>query len=335
MAQYDLVLVGPRSPAPHARAELAAAIASRYGVPREALIRRLERGTFRVKRAVDLDTAKTYRADLESLGGDCEIVDTTTGEPIAELTPAIAPPTGLAAASGDSGADLGALGASNMMLASIDGSGLEHQLAPATPGLANASRFGPPASEESAPEELALAAEPGAWGPPPEREQLQLAEDPRALTALARSNGTDVPVSAPEPIAAAIAAGPPPEPKAPPPPPMLLRARRSLATRGRVYLVAGAASAMLAGLLIAHLVATYQEASAYAEVRAELLEAYVEADDPESHAGLGQTRVGARKLLDGRQRRIAITGGLLWILGAAAVAYVWFRIIDWERFQPR
>jgi hypothetical protein len=59
---------------------VAAAIAERYGLPSEAIARRMSTGRFRVKANVDLDTAKAFARDLERLGAICTVADAAGGQ---------------------------------------------------------------------------------------------------------------------------------------------------------------------------------------------------------------------------------------------------------------
>ncbi len=65
-------------------AQVAAAIAQRYGMPVDAISQRMGAGRFRVKADVDLDTAKAFAADLHKLGAIAAVVDASTGQPVPE-----------------------------------------------------------------------------------------------------------------------------------------------------------------------------------------------------------------------------------------------------------
>lgn len=101
---HHVFIERPRDPDPDASARLAAAIASRYGLPEGAIAQRLAAGRFRVKSNVDLPTARAFASELQRLGAVVAIVDAGTGQPIAGDPPAASaaavPPVGLAAAGG-------------------------------------------------------------------------------------------------------------------------------------------------------------------------------------------------------------------------------------------
>ena len=228
----DVVLVRAKSPVPGATETLAQAIGNHYGVPAQTILAKLAQGSFSVKSQTDIATARRYRSDLEALGAVCELRDSQTGallaaEPdVEELTlqpePAplrtplptsqtARPPTpalgkheqdpslaGLAAADGNFSADLGAIGAGNLSLSTLDGrtgdtepppiAGMpsappptpqvasshnvvsldSRDLASAPlphPGSSDANRFAPP-TVEGHEEELTLAFDPAIDGPP-------------------------------------------------------------------------------------------------------------------------------------------------------------------------
>lgn len=71
---FHVFIERARSTAPGAAAELARAIAARYGIPAAELEKRFAMGRFRVKGNVDRATADSYVADLASLGAVCTIV---------------------------------------------------------------------------------------------------------------------------------------------------------------------------------------------------------------------------------------------------------------------
>lgn len=86
---FHVFIERARSTAPGAAAELARAIAARYGIPAAELEKRFAMGRFRVKGNVDRATADSYAADLASLGAVCTI---TAAAAVAAPAPAAAPP---------------------------------------------------------------------------------------------------------------------------------------------------------------------------------------------------------------------------------------------------
>lgn len=92
---FHVFIERARSTAPGAAAELARAIAARYGIPAAELEKRFAMGRFRVKGNVDRATADSYLADLASLGAVCTIVAANAAAPpVAAVPPApvVAPP---------------------------------------------------------------------------------------------------------------------------------------------------------------------------------------------------------------------------------------------------
>jgi hypothetical protein len=78
---FHVFIERARSTAPGAAAELARAIAARYGIPAAELEKRFAMGRFRVKGNVDRATADSYLADLASLGAVCTIVAANAAAP--------------------------------------------------------------------------------------------------------------------------------------------------------------------------------------------------------------------------------------------------------------
>lgn len=309
--RYHVVLCGPRSDEPGAARALAGAIAARYSVPTEAIAERLAVGGFRVKSDVDLDTAMSYAVDLTKLGGACVILDAATGKPVERATP------------GPSG--MGALDSGDLVVATLDGE------------VDDGDEVLALDSSPYEPKELATPIQPdAAFAPPPTEiaaEELMLADDPRELRAAAQAAAPARPIVLPEPSALATTAAP--RPRGPGLGERAAKlgseARASLARRGRLHVVAGALLAVLLGFAAAHVAGVIQESSAYPPIRAELGAAYAAATDPESHAALPQIREGMQELVDARQRRIAITSGLVWIAAGIGFGFLWFRKIRWER----
>lgn len=77
---YDVFIERAQDPA--ATAQVASAIADRYGMPEEAIARRMAAGRFRVKANVDLETAKKFAADLERLGAVCTVARASASAPV-------------------------------------------------------------------------------------------------------------------------------------------------------------------------------------------------------------------------------------------------------------
>jgi hypothetical protein len=320
-------------------------------VPTEAITERLAVGGFRVKSDVDLDTAMSYAVDLTKLGGACVVVDAQTGEAL-KNKPARDEPVGLAAASGDIPIALGALADGEIVVSTLDGEvdqpPLEHTASAfAAPGDTRADlEF---VDDGDAAAALALDASPynptelaapsrGAFAPPPSAvgdDELLLMDDP--LEVHHRRDEARAPIVLPEPTIAATSRTL--RPRGPSLGTQLatagINARLSLARRGSVNFMSGAVLAVVVGFLAAHIIASIQETNAFPPLEKELGEAYAEAVDRNAYAALPEVRADLQLLVESRQRRIAITGGLVWLAAAAAFGFVWFRKIPWETLEPR
>ena len=322
---------------------LASAIAARYGVPVDALVSRLSVGSFRVKSGADLETATRYARDLEGIGAVCELRDSTTGR-VLELTNPD-DPSGLAAASNRFSQDLGALDQGNLALSTLDGR--TGDTAPPPVGVAMSEPYNlttPPAGMPALPPSDG----PSAFAPPVSEaaeEELMLAVDPRlpaegyeetAAPPPPRTMAAEMPDGAPARVLSSV---PQDAGHAKPGGPSLgerfsrtvADGRTGLAKRSRGAFIAGVAIALVLGMFVAHVVAVFQETNAYSPVRKDLLVSYSEATDPDAHAALTSIRAGAADILQSRKRRIAITSLVVWVLAATGIAFLWFRVVPWER----
>jgi hypothetical protein len=360
--RYNVYIEGARDPGPNARTRLAAALAERYGLAATTVAERLARGSFCAWASIELDVARRLVSEVEALGARTSVIQ--DGAPMSGAgrqtarglppPPASRPPpayaSGLAAAyagqevRSDVEFDLGALqgegeASGSWHLARLDGS--EERTAE-SPALTRA----------------ALAADraqtrPGAAGPAPaavdpfappdagREEDLELEAAPAwpgtvaeeaASQSLAAGSSTGVQVAsssifrggAPAPGSASLHRGSPWQ-----------RFRESMAGSARSRFAAGVTVAFLIGLIPAQIVAAARSAGAYDEIRAELGAEYARADTPEAWATLDGARSDAQALVTSRQRRIAITSCVIWLLVGGAVAFVWFRRIDWAGSTPR
>jgi hypothetical protein len=107
-----------------------------------------------------------------------------------------------------------------------------------------------------------------------------------------------------------------------------------LAENVRMRLAVGALLALLLGFLPAHLLALAWESSAYGSTRAQLVQDYqtVATGDPVSMAAL---RSAALDIMRSQRRTIALVSCLLWGASAAGIAFLWFRVIDFDRWRRR
>jgi hypothetical protein len=108
---------------------------------------------------------------------------------------------------------------------------------------------------------------------------------------------------------------------------------RKLASDERARLVAGLCLATLLGAVPAGLYAESRERSVFAELRHELQAEYRLATTVRAWEQLDQTRSSYLELMQSRRFHIALTAFLLWAGAGGALAYIWFRRIDWGRIR--
>jgi hypothetical protein len=107
------------------------------------------------------------------------------------------------------------------------------------------------------------------------------------------------------------------------------RMRDALGDSRRARFAAGIAAAFLIGLVPAEMYALSRAGSAYDDLRADLAAEYRAADTPERWETLAAARVEAAALVGARQRRLAISSGLIWLAVASAAGFAWFRVTGW------
>ncbi len=359
---YDVYIERARDTSPIAAATLAQGIAAQFRVPTEAIAERLAAGRFRVKSGVDRDAAERIAHSLEQLGAVCSVVDGASGQPLPRA-PAAAPAggpvgpsgarpepepsraasrtddyeSGLSAAFGgnrDSQQSIGVLGvgddSASFALATIDGD--EGVTAPAEAsafapddggaGAVSADLFAPPDAKEPLEVSLHTMALPRAAAAPP-------ADD--GLLTLMPDEGENLPGGIP--VTRSTTAVPAASP--------LVRARRALASRVGVRIAVGAVLAVLLGFIPAHIVGAIRESSAYDTPRKNIEQADADYnatevatrdDRAEVNARLDKQRADQIAILHGRRTSIALTGGVVWLLVAAGLGWLWLAKIDWDRW---
>ena len=115
----------------------------------------------------------------------------------------------------------------------------------------------------------------------------------------------------------------------------LTRLREAMAESPRARFAAAVAAAFLLGLVPAQIFAAVKKAGAYDGIRADLEAEYKAADTAETWSTLQAARADAEALVASRQRRLAVSTGLIWLLVGGAVGFVWLRVIPWEDQVPR
>lgn len=340
IAMFHVFVEGAKAATPDGVKRLAEAIAAHYGLPVADMSARFASGRFRVKGNCDRATAEQYKKDLEGLGARVTIEAATAANsyptPPAGTPVVKAPPpqyaSGLAAAfSGEMpAASLGALenAGGSLSLASVDGSD--------TGKAVSEAAFAPPPAE--APAKPAASEKPAkpAKPPKPKDEPVDLfmppdAEDAKVDVSLADDEierNAKKRASTPPPVAA--------EPKRRSQPSIqavtLAPERSHPLADERVRLVAGVVLAILIGFVPAHFVASMRESSAYSEVDANLVTTQKQVTTQAEYDHLDEVRADALDRKKSDRRSIAIMALAIWAVVGGAVAYGFFRKIDWDRF---
>jgi hypothetical protein len=374
-ATYQVFIERARDGTPEGTARVAEAIAARYGFPAGSLAQRLAAGRFRVKSNIDLGTAERFAADLERLGAECVIVDGRGMPVTRGKTPSSAPPpssysSGLSAAfaAGRASApDLGALESGMFSLAALDGSSDAAPAVPTrprpTPAPSLPASFGPSAPP-AAIDFFAGDDAPAAAGPPPRPSSLApgdrfappeaTAESELSLEveSVKRPSGQMAPGGLPTAsMPVLIGAARPAAAPLPRPPSVaggtaasagVVIAPRSLAASGRRWLrderarfVIGVAIAVVLGFVPAHLVASVRQDAAFTEIDARVTERQAEVTTRDEWAQLDVLRSAQLDRKQAAHRNVVLFAMAVWAAVGAAIAYVWFRAIDWQRIASR
>ena len=362
--RYHVFIEGSRDPSPAGRQRLADALGQRYGMSPAAIAQRLAHGRFCAWASLDVTTAQRLASELEALGATCALVQDADDAPAPPpqarptslgLPPAparSAPPTSgpLAAAyhprsdSEEATLDLGALRGGGdaqdegWKLARIDGTEGTGESAAYKPHLLEAAERARPVS---APPPIRPApADP--FAPPTVADPFAPPDMARAEEALLEVGDRPVapgtvaaPASAPLPTISTYRGAPTAGSETLHRDAFIPRMRTLMAESVRARFAAGVAVAFLIGLIPAQVYAGWRSASAFDEIRDDLEAEYARADTPETWATLETAREDALALVATRQQRVAVGALMVWLVVAAGVAFVWFRLIDWERAVPR
>jgi hypothetical protein len=348
MGSFQVYIDGTVERTPDAVHRVAEAVASKLGISSQDLVVRLAKGRTLVKSNLERPAADALARALEQLGARVSI-ESGPGAGAARGGGADKPlQSGLSAAfSGrDAASSLGALdaGSGSLSLSSLDGG---------EPTEPNAGSFGPPghgglsASIGPAPklppppktaktarpkpkdEPLDLFAPPEAQGESfnldlaldePARPAKPAAPEPMPATKSSAAAGRSSAANQSSPVAH--------RPRAHSEPAAMV-VRSSETPRGRV--IAGVVLAIVVGFVPAHIVASIRETSAYAEIDRAVQAQQIQADSPELHRALDGYR---RTQLDNKHSKrtmIALMAMAIWAVAGGAIAYVWFRLIPWDR----
>lgn len=364
---FHVFIEGSRDPSPTGKDRLARALGAKYGLSAPVVSQRLDQGSFCAWASVDAQTAQRLSQELDRIGAICTIRE-DGGPPAAasSATRASPPPpvpkrpeppsphsllpqtpagrsddSALAGAGGaDISLDLGALStptgadSASWSLSSLDG---ETDDAPTAVGPTRVDPM--PAAQpgdDSVTDQRAAPVDPFA---PPDMD----AEPDLDLSETVRPSGT---IAQQAPQATSPGAGAAPAvssyrevaatgPSSLHTAPLLSRIRHSIEESARYRFAAGVIVAALIGLIPAQAFAWLKGSSAYDQIRTDLEGEYAAAETPTQWSTLTIARDEARGLVASKQQRIAVGGVLIWLLVAGAVAFVWFRVIDWDRGVPR
>ena len=365
METFSVYVVGAVGGSGEALAKVAEAMASRYGLPADDLLGRLNRGRFRVKAGVDRATADTLKRDLEGLGARVQI-DPATGASEAVKRASIPPPnrptpqprastpppmgslqSGLSAAFTESAdADLGALdqfaNLDKISLSSVDGHDNAGPSASSfePPGTMSASigpASAPPAPTAPKPRDVPVEM---SFAPPDDGAEIKVDIAPDEIEHRARkaeqarkNTPTATPLLQATPVTRASVRVTPVATSAAAP--VVTRVSGRLGPFGdeRVRLAVGVAVAILLGLLPAHLIASSWERSAYARVDAKVDQQQKTVETPEDWAALDAFRDRELEQKKSERRSIAMVAMLIWAAAGAGIAYVWFRRVPWDRLD--
>jgi hypothetical protein len=384
---FNVFIERARSTDPGAAAQLANAIAVRYGIAAAEVERRLSVGRFRVKGNVDKATADSFAADLTRLGAIVTVspveVAAPAAPPVAPVSlqqprvpaPAPKPPTvppqfssGLAAAAahdvGEPG--LGALsGEFPLTLSTLDGA---DDVRPASGG------FAPPAAsddidvsmDDDDEEEDLAAMLPASIGPA--ASVAALGDAPRRPSTIPPPSDIFAPPEAQPDLQLALEVEESPRARKrtePPPPAMAahVAAASSAAVEdgyghghgqtaarpgepgwksqlrdARVQYIAGIVLCAALAMIPAMVIASIREGSAFAELDGKLEERESQVLTRADWDNLDRIRASFAQRKRAERQSIAVTSLLIWAACAGGLAYVWFRVVDWDRVlgpEPR
>lgn len=171
------------------------------------------------------------------------------------------------------------------------------------------------------------------FAPPEAAAEMQLALDVEPVRKPARP-----PAPAPEdlgasgapaptrPAGASPVPGPATAPRAPGEPAWKAHARDE-----RVRFVAGALLAAIVGGVPALVVASVRERSAFAELDGKLEDRQAKVVTRDDWDALDRVRASFVERKRAERQGIALTSLLIWAAVAGGAAWVWFRVIDWDR----
>ncbi len=354
--RYHVFIEGSRDPSPAGRQRLAAALGQKYGMSPATIGERLAQGRFCAWASLDIVTARRLATELDQLGAHYTLVEdqpsspvppqvrqTALGMPPPAARPAPRPSSsGLAAAyqADEATLDLGALRGApeddGWRLSRIDGSEGTGESRAFTPEPVTIERprpvSAPPPMPRAAADPFAPPTVADPFAPPDmareEEALLEVGDKPVAPGTVA------APTSAPLPTISTYRGRPAAGSETLHKDAFVPRMRALMAESARARFAAGVAVAFLVGLIPAQLYAMWRSGSAYDQIRTDLRGEYARADT-DTWATLESAREDARSLVTSRQQRVAVGACLVWLVVGGGIAFVWFRLIDWEGAVPR
>lgn len=368
---FHVFVEGAKDASPAGVERLAAAMSEHYGLPVEDMRVRFKSGRFRVKANCDRATADQYKTDLEQLGAKVTVEAATAensrptppaGFPAqrpqgVSLPPKTAPAepakpaqyaSGLSAAfSGEApAASLGALegiDAGSLSLASVDGSdsaGAKVDAAFAPPDAAGLPASIGPAADKPEKKDAAKKAkpkdEPVDLFMPPDAEDAEMKVDVAAdevVHGARKRASTPPPVDAPPAAPAQRRSQPSMQAVNAPMATSVASSKSHPLADERTRFVAGVVLAILIGFVPAHFIASMREKSAFGAVDETVTTTQAAVTSMDDYNKLDQMREDALNRKKESRKSIAIMAFAIWAAVGGAVAYGWFRRIDWDRFE--
>lgn len=284
------------------RVRLAAAIASRWRVPEESILQRLEAGRVRVKSKLSEPEARQVAGDLVGLGAIVSVVDSQTGAPLALAAPAAPAFSGAAPAFElqnveEDEAETQAPSAKGTMYNPDD---------PGAPSLAPALAAAVPDPSSHAPASPATLAPPNLMPPAP-RPSAPMAAVPVRVSA-------SVSVQTP-----AV--------RRPPPGANMLQA--FFFERPRTRILAGAGISLLLGLIASAIYVSQVRHSSYQAIVDELVEYQSkELSLSQWQTDLPEVRGETVQALRSRRTTMVVGSMLIWLCVGGAFSFAWFRYLS-------
>lgn len=110
-------------------------------------------------------------------------------------------------------------------------------------------------------------------------------------------------------------------------------AKKGLLANSNARFIAGVALSLGLGFVPAHFIGKMREDSAFEAIDRKVIGAQQLAETPEQYALLDKLRADQLAKKYSERRNAAIIAILVWAAVAGGLAFVWFKKIDWERFE--